>query len=54
MRPRLVTGGGTGTHAIDAELGVLNELQVGSYVFMDRQYADCDLTGEAPAVRDRR
>lgn len=41
----LVTGGGTGTHRIDLELGVFTELQVGSYVFMDRQYLDCDLTG---------
>lgn len=46
LAPELVTGGGTGTHWIDAELDVLNELQVGSYVFMDRQYNDCDLRGE--------
>ena len=46
LAPDLITGGGTGSHAIDAELGVLNELQVGSYIFMDRQYGDCDLTGE--------
>jgi 3-hydroxy-D-aspartate aldolase len=45
MAPGVVTGGGTGTHRIDAELGVFNELQVGSYVFMDRQYNECDLTG---------
>jgi D-serine deaminase-like pyridoxal phosphate-dependent protein len=45
LPPPLVTGGGTGSHVIDAALGVLTELQVGSYVFMDRQYADCDLTG---------
>ena len=36
----LRTGGGTGTCLIDVELGVLNELQVGSYVFMDREYRD--------------
>jgi D-serine deaminase-like pyridoxal phosphate-dependent protein len=36
----LVTGGGTGTVQADLELGVLNELQPGSYVFMDVQYAD--------------
>jgi D-serine deaminase-like pyridoxal phosphate-dependent protein len=36
----LVTGGGTGTVEADLELGVLNELQCGSYVFMDNQYAD--------------
>jgi len=46
LPPRIITGGGTGTHRIDLELGVLNELQVGSYVFMDRQYADCDLAGD--------
>jgi D-serine deaminase-like pyridoxal phosphate-dependent protein len=44
--PPMITGGGTGTHRIDAALGALNELQVGSYVFMDRQYRDCDLAGE--------
>lgn len=46
LKPRFITGGGTGTHAIDAELGVFNELQVGSYIFMDKQYADCDLVGD--------
>ena len=45
MAPPVITGGGTGTHRIDADLGVFNELQVGSYVFMDRQYNECDLTG---------
>ncbi len=44
--PEVVTGGGTGTHQIDAELGVLTELQTGSYVFMDKQYNDCDLDGQ--------
>jgi D-serine deaminase-like pyridoxal phosphate-dependent protein len=34
------TGGGTGTANIDIDLGVLNELQTGSYVFMDREYRD--------------
>jgi len=42
---KVITGGGTGTHVIDAELGLLNELQAGSYVFMDRQYLDCDIQG---------
>jgi D-serine deaminase-like pyridoxal phosphate-dependent protein len=41
----LRTGGGTGTAAIDIELDVLNELQCGSYVFMDREYRDA-LTGD--------
>jgi D-serine deaminase-like pyridoxal phosphate-dependent protein len=42
--PSIITGGGTGTHRIDAELGTLTELQVGSYIFMDSQYAACDIT----------
>lgn len=48
LRAEVVTGGGTGTHEIDAALGVLTELQAGSYVFMDSQYNDCALReGEA-------
>ena len=49
IEPGLITGGGTGTHRIDVELGVFTELQVGSYVFMDRQYNECDLAGSAAA-----
>ena len=49
LPPAMITGGGTGTHRIDAALGVLNELQVGSYVLMDRQYRDCDLAGAGAA-----
>ena len=44
--PEIVTGSGTGTHRIDLDLGVFTELQAGSYVFMDTQYLDCDLTGD--------
>jgi len=44
--PAIVTGSGTGTHRIDLDLGIFTELQAGSYVFMDKQYLDCDLTGE--------
>jgi D-serine deaminase-like pyridoxal phosphate-dependent protein len=50
LEPELVTGGGTGTYFIDAELGLLNELQAGSYVFMDRQYNECDLRGDGAAA----
>jgi len=47
--PEIVTGSGTGTHRIDLDLGVFTELQAGSYVFMDKQYLDCDLVdGAAP------
>ncbi len=41
--PEIVSGSGTGTHRIDADLGVFTEWQVGSYVFMDHQYGDCEL-----------
>ena len=47
--PEIVTGSGTGTHRIDLDLGVFTELQAGSYVFMDKQYLDCDLTGDGEA-----
>jgi 3-hydroxy-D-aspartate aldolase len=40
VTPRIVSGGGTGTFDIDPDARVLTELQVGSYVFMDRQYKD--------------
>lgn len=49
LAPRIVSGGGTGTHAIDAGAGVLTELQVGSYVVMDNQYNEVwTAAGEAP------
>lgn len=34
-----ITGGGTGTFLFEAGSGVYNELQAGSYVFMDADYA---------------
>ncbi|MEO8835358.1 MAG: DSD1 family PLP-dependent enzyme, partial [Caldimonas sp.] len=44
----LVTGAGTGTFATDAAGGVWGELQAGSYLFMDRDYADSEPTPTAP------
>jgi D-serine deaminase-like pyridoxal phosphate-dependent protein len=44
----LVTGGGTGTFAFDAASGVWGELQCGSYLFMDRDYADNAASPGAP------
>lgn len=38
MTPELVTGGGTGTHAIDSQAGPFTEIQAGSYVFLDSEY----------------
>ena len=42
------TGGGTGSALLDVEIGGLSELQVGSYIFMDRQYRDA-LEGDPEA-----
>ena len=44
----LVTGGGTGSFGFDAASGVYGELQPGSYVFMDRDYADNETDPRAP------
>jgi len=38
LPPAIITGGGTGTIAIDAARGVINEHQAGSYIFMDVEY----------------
>ena len=40
LKPGILSGGGTGTFNIDPDAHVLTELQVGSYIFMDRQYND--------------
>jgi D-serine deaminase-like pyridoxal phosphate-dependent protein len=40
ISPAFISGGGTGTFDIDPDANTLTELQVGSYVFMDRQYND--------------
>lgn len=44
----LVTGAGTGTFTLEAASGVYGELQAGSYVFLDRDYADNRPTPGAP------
>jgi D-serine deaminase-like pyridoxal phosphate-dependent protein len=38
LAPKLISGSGTGAHALDLA-GPYNELQVGSYIFMDSDYA---------------
>jgi D-serine deaminase-like pyridoxal phosphate-dependent protein len=38
MRADIITGAGTGTYTLEAASGVYNELQPGSYVFMDADY----------------
>ncbi len=45
--PAIVTGGGSGTYAIDVKVPEITDLQVGSYLFMDREYMDIQsVTGE--------
>ncbi|TCK04094.1 3-hydroxy-D-aspartate aldolase BhcC [Marinobacterium mangrovicola] len=38
LKPALVTGGGTGSYYLESNSGVYNELQCGSYAFMDADY----------------
>ena len=44
----LVTGAGTGTFIHEAASGLYGELQPGSYLFMDRDYADNEPSSAAP------
>jgi D-serine deaminase-like pyridoxal phosphate-dependent protein len=44
----LVTGAGTGSFAFEATSGVYGELQCGSYLFMDGDYADNEVAPHAP------
>lgn len=44
----LVTGAGTGTFSLEACSGVWGELQAGSYLFMDADYASNETTPGAP------
>src|SRR5690606_39576485 len=46
LTPRIVTGAGTGSHALDAGGGLFTELQCGSYVFMDVHYLQVALRSE--------
>ncbi|MES1163676.1 MAG: alanine racemase, partial [Rhizobacter sp.] len=48
MHCPLVTGAGSGSFAHEAASGVYGELQCGSYLFMDRDYADNEATPNAP------
>jgi len=48
MRCPLVTGAGTGSFVFEAASGVYGELQCGSYLFMDRDYADNEPNPQGP------
>lgn len=47
LAPAIVTGGGTGSHRIDAASGLFTEIQPGSYLFMDSCYGTISITGDA-------
>lgn len=50
LAPPVVTGGGTGTSALDLAGGVYGEIQAGSYALMDVEYGECDApAGECDA-----
>jgi D-serine deaminase-like pyridoxal phosphate-dependent protein len=49
LAPASVTGGGTGTAALDLAGGVFTELQAGSYALMDVAYTEAGIT-HAPAL----
>lgn len=53
LRPRIVSGAGTGTVETDGPGGVYTELQPGSYVFMDADYLAVEGLGavEGPGAR---
>lgn len=48
LAPRIVSGGGTGTHDFDHERGLLTEVQAGSYVVLDGNYAGVALRRDEP------
>ena len=48
LAPPIVSGGGTGTHDFDHELGVLTELQPGTYALMDVNYRDAVMRRAEP------
>lgn len=52
LAAQIVTGGGTGSHALDFQDQVLTEVQAGSYIFMDEGYRPVDLHGEDGPVFD--
>lgn len=49
LPPPIISGGGTGSHAIEPEFGAFTELQCGSYVVMDVDY---DAVGVGTAFED--
>lgn len=46
LEPKIITGAGTGTHNLEGASGLYNEIQPGSYIFMDADYARVRATEE--------
>ncbi|MBC8007947.1 MAG: DSD1 family PLP-dependent enzyme [Prolixibacteraceae bacterium] len=51
LKPEFITGAGTGTYLLEAASGVYNEIQPGSYIFMDADY-NRNLGEDGRPVRD--
>ena len=49
LKPAIISGGGTGTHAIDHQRKIFTEHQTGSYIFMDVEYNEVELSQNAPS-----
>lgn len=49
LAPAIVSGGGTGTYAIDPGQGIFTESQAGTYVFMDVNYLSTELRADKSA-----
>lgn len=47
LPPRIVTGGGTGTHTSDLASGVFTDIQAGSYALMDAEYGACEAPNDS-------
>jgi D-serine deaminase-like pyridoxal phosphate-dependent protein len=50
LPPRIVSGGGTGSHLLDRAPGLITEVQAGSYIFMDEGYRPVDFHGDGEGV----
>jgi D-serine deaminase-like pyridoxal phosphate-dependent protein len=50
LKPATVSGGGTGTLALDCREGILTEHQAGSYIFMDVEYGAVSLRANSAAA----
>lgn len=50
LAPEIISGGGTGSHLLDAQRGLFTEVQPGSYVFMDEGYNSVDIAGRGDPV----